>query len=229
MNPPAAASTDIGVTRERVIRWALQLEYFTIGWNVIEGVIAISAALAVGSVVLLGFGVDSFVEVSSSLVMFWRLRSERNNGDPAHIERIERMARKGVAATLFFLAAYISYESVASLWFRTEKPEPTAVGIGLAAVSMAIMWWVGMSKRRNARRLHSHAMEADATQTTICWWLSVLTLTGIGLNALFGWWWADPVAGLALVAFVAREGWNAFQGKDCCGILPVADVERTAR
>ncbi len=195
---------------------ALQLEYFTIGWNVIEGVVAISAALAAGSVVLLGFGIDSFVEVSSSLVMIWRLRSENRNGDPEHVERIEQRARKAIAATLFLLAAYIMYDATMSLALR-ERPEPSAVGIGLTLVSASVMWWVWTNKRRNARRLHSHAMESDAAQTSICWWLSLMTLAGVGLNALFGWWWADPVAALALVVFVGREGWNAMRGKDCCG------------
>jgi divalent metal cation (Fe/Co/Zn/Cd) transporter len=215
--------------REEGVRHALRLEYLTVGWNVVEGVVAVTAAVLAGSVALLGFGVDSFVESASGGVLVWRLLAERRGADPERVERLDARAHRLVGASLFLLAAYVAFEAAAALWTR-EAPRPSAVGIGLAAVSILAMQWLARAKRRAARRLGSRALEADAFQTTACFWLSIVTLAGVGLNALFGWWWADPVAALGMTAFIAREGLEAWRGEGCgCGGDAVALVRSTER
>jgi divalent metal cation (Fe/Co/Zn/Cd) transporter len=204
-------------SRDATLRRALRLEYLTVGWNVVEGVIGVSAALAAGSVALLGFGIDSFVESTSGAVLIWRLRAERRARDPEAIEALDRRAHKLVALTLFALAAYIGVDALKALWLR-EAPEASVVGIVLTSVSLSAMWLLARAKRRAARDLGSRALEADAFQTTACFWLSLVTLAGLALNALLGWWWADPVAALAMTYFLGREGREAWEGKDdCCG------------
>jgi divalent metal cation (Fe/Co/Zn/Cd) transporter len=204
-------------SRDAALRRALRLEYLTVGWNVVEGVIGVSAALAAGSVALLGFGIDSFVESTSGAVLIWRLRAERRARDPEAIEALDRRAHKLVALTLFALAAYIGVDALKALWLR-EAPEASVVGIVLTSVSLSAMWLLARAKRRAARDLGSRALEADAFQTTACFWLSLVTLAGLALNALLGWWWADPVAALAMTYFLVREGREAWEGKDdCCG------------
>jgi divalent metal cation (Fe/Co/Zn/Cd) transporter len=197
------------------LRSALRLEYFTVGWNVVEGLIAITAALVAGSVALLGFGIDSFVESLSGSVLIWRLRAEGKTRDHEEIERIEHRARKLVAISLFTLAAYVAIDAGKALW-ASEKPNVSIVGIVLTAVSLVVMRWLAWAKRKVARGLGSRAMEADAFQTTACFWLSAVTLGGIALNALLGWWWADPVAALGMTYFLVREGREAWEGRDDC-------------
>ncbi len=201
--------------RQPVLRRALRLEYLTVGWNLAEGAIAVSAALAAGSVALLGFGIDSFVESASGLVLIWRLRADQSATDPEAIERLDRQAHKLVGLSLFLLAAFVAADSGWTL-LKAEHPSPSPVGIALASISVIVMVWLARAKRRAAHELGSRALEADAFQTTACWWLSVLTLSGIGLNAAFGWWWADPVAALAMTYFLIREGTEAWRGEDCC-------------
>jgi divalent metal cation (Fe/Co/Zn/Cd) transporter len=202
--------------REGQLARALRLEYLTVGWNLVEGAVAVAAASTEGSVVLLGFGIDSFVESASGAVLVWRLRAERGSRDPAHVERLDRRARKLVSASLFALAAWVAFDSTRTLWLR-ETPSPSPVGLALAALSIAVMMWLARAKHRAARELGSRALAADAFQTTACWWLSLATLAGVGLNAAFGWSWADPVAALAMTVFLAREGREAWRGEDCCG------------
>lgn len=193
---------------------ALRLEYLTIGWNVVEGVVALAAAAVAGSVALLGFGIDSFVESASGGVLVWRLLAERRGKAAEDVERLDARAHKLVGASLFLLAVYIAIDGVAALWNR-EAPRPSAVGIALTIVSMAVMRWLASAKRRAARRLGSRALEADAFQTTACFWLSIITLAGIGLNAALGWWWADPVAALGMSWFIGKEGTEAWRGEEC--------------
>jgi divalent metal cation (Fe/Co/Zn/Cd) transporter len=197
------------------LRHALRLEYLTVGWNVVEGVIAVAAALAAGSVALLGFGIDSFVETASGLVLIWRLRSEGERADAREIECLERRAQRLVAASLFLLAAYVAADALHALWAE-ERPRPTVVGVAVTAVSLAVMWWLARAKRRAAAQLGSRALEADAFQTTACWWLSLIALGGLGLNAAWGFWWADPAAALGMTVFLVREGREAWQGDRCC-------------
>ncbi|HYU36110.1 MAG TPA: cation transporter, partial [Thermoanaerobaculia bacterium] len=193
-------------TRKVLLRGALRLEWLTVGWNLVEGVIAVAAALAAGSVALLGFGIDSFVESASGGILIWRLLAEKRDAlDHEAIERLDHRARKLVACSLFALALYVAVDASVSLW-RVEKPEASFVGIGLTLVSILVMVWLAQAKRRAAAALGSQALEADALQTTACWWLSVITLVGVGLNGAFGWWWADPVAALGMSILLVREG-----------------------
>ena len=199
--------------RSRLLVRALRLEYLTVGWNIVEGVIAIAAAMASGSVALLGFGIDSFVESASGSVMIWRLLAERNATDEERLEQVERRAQRLVAASLVLLAAYIAWDSVTSL-LAGERPEPSIVGILLAIASLSVMWWLARQKRQVGRALGSRAMTADAFQTDACFWLSLFLLAGIGANALFGLWWADPLAALGMTIFIGREAIEAWRGDD---------------
>jgi len=195
---------------------ALRLEYLTVAWNVAEGVIAILAALAAGSVAILGFGIDSFIECASALVMIWRLRAERGQRlSEAQLNTVEHRARRLVAASLFLLGGYVAFDAVQTL-LSGERPAFSPVGSALIVVSIFLMIWLARAKRRLARELHSEAMEADAFQSTACWWLSLAALAGVGLNGLLGWWWADPAAALVISALLANEGREAWRGKACC-------------
>ena len=200
--------------RAGLLRRALLLEVLTIAWNIVEGVIAVAAALTAGSVALLGFGVDSFVESFSGGILLWRLRAERRDMSGAEIERLDHRARKLVAVSLFLLAAWVAFDGARSLWQR-EQPEANPVGIILTSISIFVMLWLGRAKRRAAAALGSRALEADAFQTTACWWLSIITLAGIGLNATLGWWWADPLAALAMTPLIVSEGREAWRGEEC--------------
>ncbi len=212
-----ATLVESGETRGQLLRRALRLEWLTVGWNVVEGVIAVAAALAAGSVALLGFGIDSFVESVSGSILVWRLLAEMGRAADAHaIERLDLRARKLVSLSLFALALYVAGDASLALW-RSERPDASLVGIVLTCVSMVVMLWLGRAKRRAAAGLGSRALAADAFQTTACWWLSIITLAGIGLNAAFGWWWADPVAALGMTPLLIREGMEAWRGEDCCG------------
>lgn len=211
-----ARPVELTLERRTGLERALRLEYLTVGWNVVEGLVAVAAALAAGSVALLGFGLDSFVEMASGLVLVWRLQAERRQG-ARHAERLDRLALRLVGLSLFALAAWVALDATLAL-LRHELPEPSPVGIALTSLSIATMLWLARAKRRAAATLGSHALAADAFQTTACFWLSVVTLAGLGLNALLGWWWADPVAALGMTVLLAREGREAWRGEACsCG------------
>ncbi len=200
-------------TRQQLLARGLRLAYLTVGWNVVEGVVAVGAALAAGSVALLAFGIDSFVETASGLIIIWRLMAERRAMNHERIETVERRAQRLVAASLVGLAAYITVDAVTTL-IGGERPEPSPVGVGVAALSLGVMWWLARAKRRTAIALGSRAMQADAFQTTACWWLSLAVLVGVGFNTLFGLWWADPVAALVIPVFLIREAREAWAGED---------------
>lgn len=202
------------VARPQLLARGLRLAYLTVAWNIVEGFVAVGAALAAGSVALLGFGIDSFVETASGLIIIWRLMAERRAIDHERIETVERRAQRLVAASLVGLAAYITVDAVTTL-VGGEHPQPSPVGVGLAALSLGVMWWLARAKRRTAIALGSRAMQADAFQTTACWWLSLAVLAGVGLNTLFGLWWADPVAALIIPVFLLREAREAWAGEDC--------------
>lgn len=203
-------------TRAELLQLGLRLAYLTVAWNVVEGVVAVTAAVASGSVALLGFGIDSFIESASGLVMIWRIIFERRaRDDHARIERIEARAQKLVAASLVLLAVYLLIDGALAL-FNQEEPEVSGVGIALTAVSLVVMRWLAAQKLRVAVALGSRAMRADAFQTTACWWLSLVVLAGIALNAVFDWWWADPAAGIAATYFLVREARDAWRGEDDC-------------
>lgn len=200
--------------RARLLIRGLRLEYLTVGWNVVEGIVAIAAALAAGSVALLGFGIDSFVETASGVIIIWRLVAEQRGADPERTEAVERRAQRLVAASLVALAVYIVYDAVTTL-VAGERPAPSPLGVAVAGFSLGVMWWLARAKRRTAIALGSRAMEADAFQTTACWWLSLAVLIGVGLNTAFGLWWADPVAALVIPVFLLREAREAWAGEDC--------------
>lgn len=210
MNSAAIATP----TRAQLVRRGLRLEYLTVGWNIVEGLVAVAAALAAGSVALLGFGIDSFVETASGLIIIWRLQAERRALDHQRIEAVERRAQRLVAASLVGLAGYIVFDAVTTL-LAGDRPGGSPVGVTLAALSLGVMWWLARAKRRTAIAIGSRAMQADAFQTTACWWLSLAVLAGVGLNTLFGLWWADPVAALVIPVFLLREAREAWEGDDC--------------
>src|SRR5687767_3048033 len=166
------------------IRRGKTLEYLTIAYNSFEGVIAVAAGLIAGSVALVGFGFDSAIEVFASLLLVWRLHAG---------EKAEKRALQLVGVSFMILAAYVTFDAAKSL-LRREAPEESLVGIALAALSVVVMPLLVRAKRRVATIINSRAMQAEATQTQLCMYLSAILLAGLGLNALLGWWWADPVA-----------------------------------
>lgn len=201
-----------GPTRTELIRRGRYLEYFTIGYNSLEGLIAVGAGLIAGSIALVGFGFDSLIEVTSGSILLWRLHADV---DEARRERIEAISLRLVGVLFVVLAIYVTYDSARSL-LRREPPEESIVGIVLAAVSLVVMPLLVRAKRRVARGINSGALMADSKQTELCTYLSAILLGGLLLNALLGWWWADPVAALVMVPIIAKEGIEALRGETCC-------------
>ena len=194
-----------------IVRRGMRLEYLTVGWNSLEAVIGITAGLIAGSIALVGFGLDSVIEVSSGAILLWRLRAEhRGTGECAEV-----IAVRLVGVSLLALAAYVAYDSIASFAHR-DRPETSVPGVVLAIASLIVMPILAHSKRKVARGLNSGAMQADSRQTDICAYLSAILLGGLALNAILGWWWADPAAALAMVPLIAKEGIEAVQGRTCC-------------
>jgi divalent metal cation (Fe/Co/Zn/Cd) transporter len=207
---------DSDITKETQVRRGRKLEYFTIVYNFLEGLIAIVAGLIAGSVSLVGFGIDSGIEVTSGAALLWRLKHEFNT---ERRESAERATLKIVGLCFIALAIYILYDSI-SILIRREAPERSISGIVLAAVSVVVMPLLARSKRQVAACINSAAMQADSRQTDFCTYLSAILLCGLILNALFGWWWADPIAALVMVPIIANEGIGSLRGKSCsdeCG------------
>lgn len=204
--------TDIALlARSVLVRRGLRLNYLTIAYNTMEAIVALAAGLAAGSVALVGFGVDSGIEVTASVAAQWRLRADL---DPARRERVERVTHRVIGICFLVLAVYVAVDSVKTLWER-EAPEASAVGLVILALSVLVMPVLARAKRRVARGLQSRALEADAAQTSLCAYLSVIALAGVGLNAAFGWWWADPAAALIMVPIIANEGLEGLRGDAC--------------
>jgi divalent metal cation (Fe/Co/Zn/Cd) transporter len=197
--------------RTAVVHRGRKLEYFTIGWNALEGLVAVIAGVIAGSISLVGFGIDSFVEVTSGSVLLWRMSVD---GDVQRRERNEKRALMVVGLCFFLLAGYITYESGLDLLSK-RAPERSVPGIILACVSLAVMPLLSRAKRRVGHALNSAAMHADARQTEFCSYLSAILLAGLLLNAFFGLWWADPVAALMMVPIIASEGIEGVRGKTC--------------
>lgn len=197
------ATTDAGGA---LVRRAVRLEWFTIGWNVIEAIVAIGAGVAAGSIALIGFGFDSSIEGLAAGVVLWQLRG-------AEDEERKQRALKLIAITFFVLAAYVTFESVRDL-VTSAEPETSGIGIALAVVSMIVMPTLGIAKRRVADSMGSAVLRADAAETFLCAWLSVILLAGLVLNATVGWWWADPVAALGIAWLAVREGREAWTDED---------------
>lgn len=182
-----------------------RLAYLTILWNSLEGIIAVGAGIAAGSIAMVGFGVDSVIEVSSGLIIVWRLASG---------EHRERLALRLVGISFLALGTFIAIDAAKSLWFH-QPPETTYIGIAIATLSLIVMPLLAKAKRNVAREIISNAMIADSRQTDLCAYLSAILLGGLILNAVFGWWWADPVAALIMVPIITKEGIEALRGKTC--------------
>ena len=186
------------------------------GWNALEGLIAVTAGLLASSVALVGFGVDSFIETASGAVVGLRFAVELRGRDGEAAGRAERWAGRVAGGLLLILALYIPVDAALRLTGRGEEPRPSLLGLVLTAVSLAVMPLLAWAKIRTARELGSRALRADAFETLACAWLSLTTLLGLALNALLGWWWADPVAALVLVPLIVREGVEGLRGEPCC-------------
>jgi divalent metal cation (Fe/Co/Zn/Cd) transporter len=214
-----AHATLSAAERTRLGRRAQLLAGASVTYNVIEAVIAVTAGVVAGSVALVGFGLDSVVEVSSGLIILWQFRHRLP-------ESREQQALRLMAFSFFALAAYVTFESVRAL-FGSGEPEPSPVGIGLAIASLIIMPFLSWAQRRTGRALGSNAVVADSTQTLLCTYLSAVLLVGLVLNATLGWGWADPIAGLVIAAVAVREGIEAWKGEGCCapGSDARADVD----
>ena len=196
--------------RRESVRRGRFLEYLTIGWNLLEGIISIGAGMFAGSIALVGFGFDSLIEVSSGAALLWRLHLDH----PEKRERAEARALSLVGVSFLALAAYILYDAAKSLILR-EPPEASYLGIGISALSLIVMPLLARAKRRVASAIKSRAMQADSRQTDLCAYLSAITLGGLALNALVGWWWADPVAAFVMVPIIVKEGVEALRGEAC--------------
>ena len=199
--------------RGRDLRRGLRLEWISLSYNVVEAAVGIAAGLAAGSVALIGFGLDAVVESSSAGILLWRLRAEQHGRRAS--DDAERIAIRLVAIAFLALALYVATHSSIDLLRRAE-PDASPVGIVLAAVSVIVMPVLAWRKRLAARALDSRALQADSTQTTICTYLSAFLLMGLLANALAGWWWADPAAGLAIAGFAAAEGRKLWTTEDLC-------------
>jgi divalent metal cation (Fe/Co/Zn/Cd) transporter len=198
--------------RASLVRRGRRLEYFTIGYNSLEGLIALVAGLMAGSIALVGFGFDSLIEVTSGSALLWRLHLD---ADEARRERVEAVTLRIVGVLFLLLAAYVSYDSIKSLIWR-ERPRESIPGIILAIASVIVMPLLVRAKRKVARGIKSAALMADSKQTELCTYLSAILLAGLLLNAFFGWWWADPVAALIMVPIIVKEGIEGLRGENCC-------------
>jgi divalent metal cation (Fe/Co/Zn/Cd) transporter len=218
------ATTQI-LERSAAVLQGRRLEYFTVVWNSLEGLIAVISGIIAGSISLVGFGIDSFIEVTSGSVLLWRMSVD---SDVYWRERNEKRALRIVGACFLLLAAYITYDSISDLWSK-RAPEHSIAGIVLACVSLVVMPILSRAKRKVGRVLVSAAMFADAKQTEFCTYLSAILLAGLLLNAFFGLWWADPLAALIMVPIIAKEGLDGVRGRacaDCC--TPTARVPNPA-
>lgn len=202
-------------TRADAVRRAIVLNRLTFGWNVVEAAVALVAGIAAGSVGLVAFGLDSTVEVSASAILMWRLAQERHDrcSQPA-----DRKAQRAIAVSFAALAVYVAVDATSDL-LAAERPDAAPIGIAIAALSLIVMPALARAKRRLAPTLGSRAQESEARQTSLCAVMSAVLLVGLALNALFGWWWADPVAALGiagLAAAEARRAWTAESLEDTC-------------
>lgn len=199
------------IDRESLVRRGLVLNGLTLAYNVLEAIISVVAGFIAGSVALVSFGADSLIEVSASVAALWRLRSD---ADLRHRARSEKKTLQIVGWCFLALAVYVIADSVKTLWLH-ETPEVSHVGIVLTALSLIVMPILAHAKRRVANALSSAALRAEAMQTSLCAYLSAITLGGLVLNAAVGWWWADPLAAICMVPIIAKEGLEAVRGKGC--------------
>jgi divalent metal cation (Fe/Co/Zn/Cd) transporter len=201
--------------RVALVRRGLWLNYATLSYNIVEAGVSLLVGLLAGSVALVGFGFDSVIEVVASVAAQWRLRADLASEQR---ERVEQTSHRVVGWCFLALGAYIAYESVESLWTRS-RPDRTLIGIAVLAASAVVMPLLARAKRRVAHALESRSLGSEAAQTSLCAYLSIIALAGLALNALFGWWWADPLAALAMVPIIVKEGLAGIRRRhpaDCC-------------
>ena len=203
---------ELSLNRPALARRGRRLEYFTIAWNSLEGLIAVAAGVIAGSVSLVGFGVDSFIEVTSGAALLWRMSVDAQEDDR---ERIEKVTLRIVGICFLALAAYVAYESLSNL-LEKKAPEHSLAGIIIACAALVVMPLLSHAKRRVGAQLKSAAMNADAKQAEFCTYLAAILLGGLLLNAVAGLWWADPVSALIMVPIIAKEGLEGLRGDTCC-------------
>lgn len=199
-------------TVSKLHRRALRLSYFTVGYNLLEGAVSVFAGLLAGSIALIGFGLDSFVESLSGGVMIWRFRKRRGLSEDEE-EAVEWKATRLVAYTFFILGAYVLYESAKRLYLQ-EMPSPSLLGIIIAIISAILMPILFYWKYQTGKLLNSRCLIADSKETLACFFLSIALLIGLSLNYVFGLWQADPIIGLVIVAFLVREGYETLRGEE---------------
>lgn len=200
--------------RDRWLRRALALVALTAAYNALEAVIALAAGLRAGSIALIGFGLDSVIELAAALAVLYRMAAERAGAPHERVERVERRVRRFVGWTFVLLAGYVTLEAGAGLW-RRETPGESVLGIALAVVSLIVMPVLAWAKLRAATALGSRALAAEARETLACAYLSACLLLGLGLHAALGWWWADPVAALGMVPWLVHEAREAMEDDPC--------------
>jgi divalent metal cation (Fe/Co/Zn/Cd) transporter len=202
-------------SRARLVRRARLLAWAGLGWHAIEASVAVTAGVVAGSVALVGFGADSLIEATAGLVVIWRLAS-------AHAMS-ERRAQQMIAISFYVLSAYVAVEAIRSL-ASADRPGVSWVGIGLSILTLATMPPLATAKARVADALGSSATKSESRQTMLCAYLSAALLVGLGLNAVLGWWWADPVTALGIAGVAVKEGRDAWRGESCC-IAPITSDE----
>ena len=200
------------VDRTALVARGLTLNYVTIAYNTVEALVSIVAGLVAGSVALVSFGIDSAIEVASAGAAQVRLRRDH---DSARRERLEQQTHRMIGGAFLILAAYVTADAITALWLR-EAPEPSKLGVAILVLSVVVMPALARAKRRVAIGLGSGSLRADATQTSLCAYLSAIALAGVALNALVGWWWADPIAALAMVPIIAKEGIEGVRARSSC-------------
>jgi divalent metal cation (Fe/Co/Zn/Cd) transporter len=203
-----------GRTRRDLLKKAFVLEVFTVSWNLLEGLIAVLAGVSARSVALVGFGVDSFIETTSGVVVGWRFLLELRRRVPGGARELERRSSRIAGALLLLLAAYLVVDAARRLGGFGPEAKESLVGLILTLLSLVVMPILGWNKLRTARSLGSKALRADAYETIACSWLSFTTLVGLALNASMGWTWADPLAALVLVPLIVREGLESLRGEE---------------
>jgi divalent metal cation (Fe/Co/Zn/Cd) transporter len=204
--------SELALGRDAMVQRGRRLEYFTVGWNCLEGIVAVLAGIFAGSISLVGYGVDSFIEVTSGAALLWRLSLD---AEAQRRERLEKLTLRIVGICFLALAAYVGYEAISALVGK-RAPERSLPGILLACASLVVMPLLSRAKRRVALHLKSAALHADAKQTEFCTYLSAILLGGLLLNAALNLWWADPVAALVMVPIIAKEGVDGLWGETCC-------------
>jgi divalent metal cation (Fe/Co/Zn/Cd) transporter len=209
---PASADGGSAAARAALVRRGLWLNYATLTYNILEAIVSLVAGFMAGSVALVGFGFDSVIEVTASVAAQWRLRADL---DGVRRHRTEGHTLRIISWSFIALAAYVLYDAVRSLWML-ERPERSVFGIAILVLSAVIMPLLARAKRQVAQRMGSRALRAEAAQTSLCAYLSIIALAGVALNAAIGWWWADPVAAIAMTPIIAREGLEGLRGDETC-------------